>query len=345
MTTITPVRDVPQRALSDAARANVEVGVLLLCKECLVTAIADRRLDRGHLRVLAAMIRFVNGATARAWPDRRTIAAALGIEPVTVSNKIRDLRAWGYLIAARERVPEANNRSLTVYTLGNIDHETIRREIETYIDQIKGAVTEASDFRKSPPSVTVTEGGDFGGAKVTGGSARKSPPAVDSNSEMELVESGALARDVPHMGSDGFVISARYNIVIPAETVSAWRTRFPAIADLDAKLEKLASVILARGSEHPGWRHPASWMAGCLGEDNAKARPTGARATVNSSVDHAFLVGDALMVRLGTPQHQSWVEHYRRKGSPSAARHAATHDLQVPSEWPPEAAPAEEHAA
>lgn len=193
-----------RRSLSATADANIETGVLLLCKEFLVTAISDRRLDRTHLRVLACMVNFVNRQTAKAWPDRRTIAETLGIQPHTVSNKLLELRNWGYLIADRERVPEANNRSLMVYTFGNVDHDTIRREIEAYIDRIKGVkvpgdgdfgkVPECGDNdRKSPCGVTskslntgtVPVGGDFDGAKVPEIGARKSPYSVDSNSEKE----------------------------------------------------------------------------------------------------------------------------------------------------------------
>lgn len=191
------------RTLSGVADANIETGVLLLCKEFLVTAITDRRLDRTHLRVLACMVNFVNRKTAKAWPDRRKIAEALGVEPVTVSNKLRELRVWGYLIAERERVAEANNRSLMVYTFGNVDHDTIRSEIDAYVARIKDMadrrVTEGGDFAnqkspqavtsKSPVTVTVTECGDSRGPKVTEYGARKSPSTVDSNSEKELLPS------------------------------------------------------------------------------------------------------------------------------------------------------------
>jgi hypothetical protein len=179
------------QSLAEAAKANVETGVLLLCKEALVTAIQDRRLDRGHLRVLASLVGFLNRQTAKAWPDRRTIADEVGVEPVTVSNKLGELRRWGYLIAERERVAEANNRSLMVYTFGNIDHETIRREIQAYVDRIKASgnqkVTEDSGSAKSPSTVTVTEGDDLGAANITEAAGPKSPWAVDSNSEKEPV--------------------------------------------------------------------------------------------------------------------------------------------------------------
>lgn len=163
--------------LGSAARDNVETGVLLLAKEYLVKAIQDPELDRTHLRILAEMIGFMNRQTAKAWPNRCTIALALDLAPVTVSNRLRELRKRGYLVAERERVPEAGNRSLMVYTFGNIDHDGMRREISDYVDAIRAGskVTPGSDLQKSQPAVISTP-------EVTARRARKSPPSVDSNS-------------------------------------------------------------------------------------------------------------------------------------------------------------------
>lgn len=207
--------------LDAAAAENVQTGVLLLCKEALITAIQDRRLERLHLRVLACIVEHVNRHNALAWPSRQSIAERLGVQPVTVSNTLRELRILGYLIAERKRLPETNNRSLTVYTFGKIDHDTIRSEIQKFVDSIRNLqpkVTACGDnqqTQKSPPRVTdvntnVTAQGDFQSdvtadgdveialsppgmtfevtaqgdikPKVTARGARKSPPAVDSNS-------------------------------------------------------------------------------------------------------------------------------------------------------------------
>lgn len=163
-------------SLSSIAQANVETGVYLLCKEALVSAIADRRLDRMHLCVLACIVEFMNTQTAKAFPDRVTIASILGVKPVSVSNKLRELRELGYLIGERERVPEAGHRSMMVYTFGHIDHETIRREITSFIRRVRDhrdaqespSTVTIVDPPKSPSAVTVTEHGDFHASKVTG---------------------------------------------------------------------------------------------------------------------------------------------------------------------------------
>jgi hypothetical protein len=115
-------------SLASAAEANVETGIWLLAKEFLVTAIQDRRLDRGHLRVLACFAQLVNRASGKAWPNRTTIAAMAGMTPKAVSTAVCELKALGYLISGKEPVEMAGNQVLTVYTFGNIDHDTIRRE-------------------------------------------------------------------------------------------------------------------------------------------------------------------------------------------------------------------------
>lgn len=81
----------------------------------------------------------------------------------------------------------------------------------------------------------------------------------------------ALPRNSPHMNGVGFVISEAHALVIPAEIISRWRTRFSAIPDLEAQMEKLASYIIKGGIMHPGWTCPEGWMAGCLSKDNQRA--------------------------------------------------------------------------
>jgi hypothetical protein len=73
------------------------------------------------------------------------------------------------------------------------------------------------------------------------------------------------------MSSAGFVISSEHKLIIPASTVKSWQSRFSAIHDLEAKLQKLAAVILKKGPMHTGWTNPEAWMVGCLAEDNQKA--------------------------------------------------------------------------
>lgn len=186
-------------SLAEAAQANVQSGVLLLCKEALITAIQDRRLHRHHLRVLAAIVTFVNTQTAKAWPSRASVAAMSGLNPRVVSNALIELRNWGYLIADKETVEEANNRRLMVYTFGNIDHDEIRRQITTICLELQktrdstGARSSPFVTNKSPPVVNVTPGcddqittgGDLFPETVTPRCARKSPPVVHSNSIKE----------------------------------------------------------------------------------------------------------------------------------------------------------------
>jgi len=275
-----------QLTLSAAAQANLGTGVLLLCKEALITAIQDRRLERGHLRVLAAIATFINTRTAKAWPDRASIAAMIGLSGKSVSNTLRELRNLGYLIADREPVAESGGRWLTVYTFGNIDHETIRKEITEFCRRMREQRDEGSPptgnsevpARGESPRPRATPGSPPTGTVPAPG-AQKSPSTGDSNSMKEQREREQFApappcrknNPVPHLEEAGFVISDEHGLMIPATVVASWKTRFPAIPDLEAQMQKLASFILAGGTKHAGWTCPEAWMAGHLAEDNESA--------------------------------------------------------------------------
>jgi hypothetical protein len=174
------------RSLQSAAEANVETGVWLLCKEFLITAIQDRRLERGHLRVLACFVGFMNRQNAKAWPDRATIARNTGMTPAAVSNSLSELRKFGYLICDREPVEQSGGKTLMVYTFGNVDHDTIRTEITKFVEQLKRARdTDSSPptvKSASPPKVKFTAEGENKTHSSPPTVAESSPPTVASNS-------------------------------------------------------------------------------------------------------------------------------------------------------------------
>jgi hypothetical protein len=166
-------------SLASAAEANVETGIWLLAKEFLVTAIQDRRLERGHLRVLACFAQLMNKTSGKAWPDRATIAAMTGLGVGAVSNCLSELRNLGYLICDREEVPQAGDRRLMVYTFGNIDHETIRREIAKFCERVQRDRSSPPTVKSnSPPAVKFTAHGEESSPPTV---KQSSPPAVCSN--------------------------------------------------------------------------------------------------------------------------------------------------------------------
>ena len=195
--------------LSEAAEANLKTGVLLMCKEALVTAIQDRRLHRGHLSVLATLVNFMSSRTAKAWPGRAAIAAINGMPVKTVSNLLLELRNFGYLIAEREAVEEAGNRSLTVYTFGNIDHETIRREITSFVESVRVArsaeqlrgepekVPPQRDYQSRPNGTISPAPTGLVSDKVPPQRVEKSRPGGDSNLYKELEESKRVEKPPP----------------------------------------------------------------------------------------------------------------------------------------------------
>ena len=137
----------------------------------------DRRLLRGHLAILASIAMCINNDTARAWPSRQTLAIMAGMDAEAVTNRLIELRKMGYLVAERQRVPEAANRSLTVYTFGKVDHATIRRETTKFVNEMRTrAQGNLDEPATSPPAGTIVE---------------KSPPAV--------AESPRRQRTVTHL--------------------------------------------------------------------------------------------------------------------------------------------------
>ena len=101
--------------------------------------------------------------------------------------------------------------------------------------------------------------------------ARANKESSSKISNYEERETRTPARDVPHMNGVGFVISKQHDLVIPLEIINGWRKSFPAIRNLEARLQKHSSYILRGGYMHPGWQCPEGWIAGLLDEDNAKA--------------------------------------------------------------------------
>jgi hypothetical protein len=277
-------------SLAQAAQANIETGVLLLCKEALVTAIQDRRLERGHLKVLAAIAMCINSRTAKAWPERSKVAERSGLSVRSVSNALLELRNWGYLVADKETVEEAGGRRLTVYTFGNIDHETIRREITEFVAQLrmqrdaeeeKSPPTVTSERHrgrcKSPPAVTNPSPPAVNSASpptvnVTAHGGEKSPPTGDSYLKKELIDlslsSSAQERAPDWTIEDGcfagqaFELSeAEYdglqraygNLEFPAELVTAdayLATQFAAFAGPISRDEKLSRLRLYLNSQN-----------------------------------------------------------------------------------------------
>jgi len=95
----------------------------------------------------------------------------------------------------------------------------------------------------------------------------KTPTSLSHSSDI-----GTTQREAPHMNGKGFVISTKHDLYIPMEIVEGWRRRFSAISDLEAAMQKLGSVIVHKGITHAGWSCPGGWMAGCLAQDNQRAK-------------------------------------------------------------------------
>lgn len=267
--------------VSQAARKNVESGVLLLSWEFVRTAARDRRLDRLDINNLIELCVYMNGRTAKSWPDRRTIAINLGVAATTVSNRLLKLRKLGYILAERERVPAANNRSLMVYTFGNIDHDALRRHITSFIEGIRNAeVTSQSDIPKSSSTVTptskVTSEGDIlynskspprvmTSLQVTSHGGRKSPPTVDSNLPNGTYKNSIATVEQVERGCGGDTSPSARSTVGPTVDVEFEdidsSASFQTPPEIDAAKLKPASKTKASASHDAtrGTRLPDEW--------------------------------------------------------------------------------------
>ena len=78
-------------------------------------------------------------------------------------------------------------------------------------------------------------------------------------------------QETPHFNGAGFVISKRHVVIIPHETVEAWRGRYLHLPAIDVKLVKLGTQILNAGPKHKAWNAPAPWIEDILATDNKKA--------------------------------------------------------------------------
>ena len=112
-------------------------GFLLSCLGVLKAALVDNRLHRSHRLILVSLVERSNSKTCTAWPSRMTIAADTDLEPKTVSNKLSELIAWGYV--KTERAPiEEGARVLTQYTFPTrYDVDEMRKQIAIYCDSIR----------------------------------------------------------------------------------------------------------------------------------------------------------------------------------------------------------------
>lgn len=234
--------------LAEAAQANIETGLWLLCKDFLITAIQDRRLERGHLRVLAAFVMVINHRTAKAWPDRATLAAMTGLSVATVANYISELRQWKYLIVDREYVETAGGRKLMVYTFGNVDHETIRSEITKFAQDMQRKREEPSSTT-SPPTVNFTAHGEL----------PTSPPTVKKpTTSPRTVKSASPPAVIPTPKTSPPAVDSNYSKTLPISKV------VPLNVDT---AEKVAATTIKRGSRLPSdWVLPKSWGEWALGE-------------------------------------------------------------------------------
>jgi len=239
---------------------NQMTSALLLFREAIVTAVADKRLNRGHLRVLTAISMFID-KTTEAWPKRETISLVLGgMSLKTVSNLITELRNYGYLITTRKSVEKAEGKILTVYTFGNINHEAVRKMHSTFITEyvhqhrnvqipeIATAVAPQSKVGGKVPAPAGTAGNEF--------PSQRELPVTSSRPSGN---SGELDLPLEHSGKPNEI-----NDVGDRKTRA--RADTESLKSFKQEKEKEREVRTSkRGSRLPAtWTLPVDWKAWAL---------------------------------------------------------------------------------
>jgi hypothetical protein len=265
--------------VEEALRRGVYLThVLALCR-----CIEDPRLSPRHRLVLAKIVERTTVQTAVAFPGRARLAAdiiyfeggtAKRYTEATIAKTIHELCDYGYLAFDR-RAPKGGGRPLAHYVVRPPTIAELEAAIATYCARIRGSQVVSSDDVTSQPGNVTSQAGNV---------TSKSPPEVTLPSRRPTV-TGTLslgdgqtfggdttADPPPHMTAEGFVISLRHGLIIPAATVAKWHDRFPHIPDLEAQMSGLATTILRKGPQHPGWTCPEGWMIKPLANINEEAR-------------------------------------------------------------------------
>ena len=144
----------------------------------------------------------------------------------------------------------------------------IEKTVAAATERLKGGVV--SDYPE-PQSGVVSDypEADRGSPRFGPGLPQTTRTSLSQNEGG--AEADATRPASPHLTERGFVISEDHGLFIAADTVSAWRKRFPHISDLEAAITGLGTTILSKGRMHPGWTCPEGWMVKPLAEMNQEA--------------------------------------------------------------------------
>lgn len=130
----------------DLLERNLRSGMYRLGYDLLITATADKRLDRTAIKVLGGIV-WAMQHTGYSTPSRSALASFAGVGLRRVSNILSDLVRLGYI--ARVHIEEHESK---VMTYGNqIDHDTIEAEIAHYCSVLRSAELHAIACKEFTP--------------------------------------------------------------------------------------------------------------------------------------------------------------------------------------------------
>ena len=148
-----------QRSPDD--EVNGELGFRFVRALAVEKAALDANLSPAAVRVLAAILYFMNNTTKRAWPSYERIHEITGYSRDTIERAIRQLIGSGYLFRER-KAPITGGRALVHYGLRALHPSHIDRMISVAVEEFRRQrpAPEADPVKNS--GVRLTQGNTAG---------------------------------------------------------------------------------------------------------------------------------------------------------------------------------------
>lgn len=285
---------------------------------------SDPRAELPHFRVYTLIGRHTD---TDGWCRLKqiTIAYEIGYSRKTVNLAIADLVAWGYV---EKRATDATGRAIWYRTImdapapppaASDDEET---DCETGSGPVTSTlqVAPTCNLQEVTPGVTIrgnTERPLLNDSYPLPRGAGGATGDQDSNLDLSSKAASLLA-EVRAAGASADVVEHLLKPILE-------RRRFSA-GDKIGELVRLAAA--AKGLSDTSLGKAAQLV---LDSDVQTVKPQ----RIADAVEKARRLGAMVVIRLGTPQWQRWLEHFQAADPRQAAVMRNQPSWQVPTEWPP----------
>ena len=182
-----------QRSPDD--EVNGELGFRFVRALAVEKAALDANLSPAAVRVLAAILYFMNNTTKRAWPSYERIHEITGYSRDTIERAIRQLIGSGYLFRER-KAPITGGRALVHYGLRALHPSHIDRMISAAVQEFRRQrpAPEADPVKNSGVGLTQ---GKTAGSTADPGIFAVSDPGIFVRQEPDKYESVFSLSETP----------------------------------------------------------------------------------------------------------------------------------------------------